>query len=365
MIAVACCLLLACQSRSTLVEAPRAPTPTVTAQPLVAASPASGSPAPSPVAASPAVAGSPIAAASPVAASPTAAVSTPSPSPVAVAPTPAGCQYGSTRRFAEAQDRTIEEASALAASQRWPGVYWTLNDSGNSPSVYAIDDQGRSRGTFRVQGADNEDWEAMQVGPGRDGGSALYVGDIGDNDRERREVVLYRVPEPEPAQAGARSSNGRTNEAEAFKIQYPNGPRDAEGLLVHPTTGEILVVTKEVLGRAGIYRVPLPLDGRRTVRLERVAEVDMARVGVKIDVVTDAAVSADARRVTLRTYGSILEYDVPPGALLASIWEQTPRVARLDDGRQGEGITYRADAGALITIGEITPAVLYETPRQC
>jgi len=69
--------------------------------------------------------------------------------------------------------------------------------------------------------------------------------------------------------------------------------------------------------------------------------------------------------VTIRTYGSALEYDVPPGAPLASIWEQMPRVARLDDGPQGEGITYRADAGALITIGESTPAVLYETPRQC
>ena len=45
-----------------------------------------------------------------------------------------------------------------------------------------------------------------------------------------------------------------------------------------------------------------------------------------------ATVSADARLVTIRTYGSALEYDVPPGAPLASIWGQTPRVARLDDG---------------------------------
>jgi len=76
-------------------------------------------------------------------------------------------------------------------------------------------------------------------------------------------------------------------------------------------------------------------------------------------------VSTDARLVAIRTYGSALEYDVPPGGALASIWEQLPRVARLDDGPQGEGITYRADAGALITIGESTPASLYETARQC
>ena len=116
------------------------------------------------------------------------------PLPIAVAPAPAPCGYGSTRRFAEVQDRRFKEASGLAASQRWPGIYWALNDSGNAPEVFAMDDQGQSRGTFRVEDAQNVDWEAMQVGPGRDGGSALYVGDIGDNDRERREVVIYRVP---------------------------------------------------------------------------------------------------------------------------------------------------------------------------
>ena len=372
LLALCCCLLLACQTRTVLVQAP--PTPTSTPQPLAAAPPATVAPAGSAVsgpvavpapgaAASPAVAGSP--GTGPSIGAPATSPAAPGPPVVANAPSPPACRYGATRRFAELQDRAVKEASGLAASQRFPGVYWTLNDSGNSPTVFAVDEQGWSRGTFRVDGADNVDWEAMQVGPGRDGGSALYVADIGDNDRERREVTIYRVPEPEPAPAGGRTSNGRTAQSEEFKIQYPNGARDAEGLLVHPQTGEMLVVTKEVLGRAGIYRVPQPLDARRTVRLERVADVDMGRVGVKIDVVTDATVSTDAKRVTLRTFGNALEYDVAPGAALASIWEQLPRVARLDDGPQGEGITYRANGGALITIGESTPADLFETPWQC
>lgn len=367
---VACCFsLLACQTRSTLVEGPRAPT--VTPAPMIATAPGPKYPAlatsvsfATAIATAPAGA-SPVAAGSPTVGSPVVAARTPSPTSVAAVPNPPACAYGATRRLVEVQDRALKEASALAASQRWPGVYWTLNDSGNSPTVYAVDDQGRSRGTFRVDDAENEDWESLQVGPGRDGASALYIGDTGDNDRERRDIVIYRIPEPEPTQPGARSSNARTSQAEAFKLQYPNGARDAEGLLVHPKTGEMLIVTKEALGRATIYRVPAPLDSRRSMKLERIAEIDMARFGIKIDVVVDAAVSADARFVVIRTYGNVLEYDVPPGAALASIWEQTPRVARVEDGPQGEGITYRADAGALITIGESTPTYLYETARQC
>lgn len=370
-LALSCSLLLACQSRTILTEAPRTQTPTV--QPLIAASPASASSAARPVV-GPAVTFATAIATPPsppssgqaaAAASPPAVAGSPSPPPVAAAPSPTPCPYAPTRRLAGVQDRALREASALAASQRWPGIYWALNDSGNAPSVFAVDDRGRSRGTFRVEDAQNVDWEALQVGPGRDGGTALYIGDIGDNDRERREVIIYRVPEPEPFQAGARNPNGRTADAEVFKLQYPNGARDAEGLLVHPQTGEILVFSKEEFGRTTVYRVPTPLDSRRTVRLERVGDVDMSRVGVKIDLVTDTTVSADARRVAIRTYGSALEYDVPPGATLASIWGQTPRVAPLDDGPQGEGITYRADGGALITIGESSPTFLYETARTC
>jgi hypothetical protein len=337
--------LVACRSTSVITAVPATPTPA----PLPPASPAAGAPA----------------AASPNAPSQTTAPDAAGSPPPAAAASPAACRYAQTRRLAEVQDRAIKEGSALAASQRWPGVYWTLNDSGNPPIVFAVDEQGRARGTFQVDKAENVDWEALQVGPGRDGGSALYVGDIGDNDGRRRELAIYRVPEPEPAAAGARAANGRTAPAETFKIMYPAGARDAEALLVHPTTGEILIVTKEIVGRAVVFRLPLPLDSRRTVTLERIADLDLARFGVRADVVTDAAVSPDGRRVTVRTYGSGLEYDVPEGAPLASIWGQTPRVFRIDDPPQGEGISYRTDGSALLSIGEGLPAYLYLTPWAC
>jgi hypothetical protein len=340
------------------VEAPRAPTPTAQALDAVTRAP---SPRPGEgfaVSSSTAVATSqPVVAASPAAAAPVAGAP-----PTAVPPS---CAYGPTKRLVEVQDRALKEASALAASQKSPGVYWTLNDSGNSPTVYAVDEQGRSRGSFRVDDAENVDWESLQVGPGTNGGSALYIGDTGDNDRKRREIVIYRVPEPDPLPIGGRSSNGRTAPAEAFRLQFPAGAHDTEAILVHPVTGELLVVTKTQPGRATVYRAPMPLNARQRATMEKVADLDMARAGVKIDVVTDGAVSADARRVAIRTYSSALEFDVPPGAALASIWEQAPRFLRIDDPPQGEGLSYRADGTALITIGESNPTYLYEIPWQC
>jgi len=297
-----------------------------------------------------------------IARSPAASAATAAPAP----PGPVACTYGPTHRIAEAQDRAVKEASALVASQRWPGVYWTVNDSGNAPALYAVDEEGRARGTFRVDGAENDDWESLQVGPGKDGnGTALYIGDIGDNNGERKELTIYRVPEPEPSGPGAHAASSRTPEAEAFKIAYPSGARDAETLLVHPQTGEVLLLTKERIGGTTVYRVPLPLDARRTNRMEKVTDVDFGPVGVKADLLVDGTVSADARRVAIRTYGSALEYDVQPGATLASIWGQTPRVSKLNDGPQGESITYRVDGSALISIGEGSPARIFASPRAC
>ena len=112
------------------------------------------------------------------------------------------------------QDSTLTESSAAAASRGQPGVIWTLNDSGNSPWVYAVDTAGRALGTFRVMGASNFDWETLTISP-CPAGSCLIIGDTGDNPELRPSVTLYRVPEPkiaasaaaEPAQSSSTNSS--------------------------------------------------------------------------------------------------------------------------------------------------------------
>lgn len=267
--------------------------------------------------------------------------------------------------MAQLQERTVAEASALAASWRTPDAYWTLNDSDNDPLLFAFDSGGRALGTFRVEGARNTDWEALQVGPGRDGQPALYVGDVGDNLGRRADVQLYRTPEPALDSNAARPASGALMPVERFSFVYPDGPRDAETLLVHPQSGEISIVSKSFSGRGRVYRVPQPLATDRRATLEFVADLDLTSLGLFAGAVTDGAFSPDGRRVVLRTYTVALEYDVPPEPSPAAIWRQPPRVYPLDDPPQGEGITYRRDSRALLTIGEGTPAVLFENEWRC
>jgi len=75
----------------------------------------------------------------------------------------------------------------------------------------------------------------------------------------------------------------------------------------------------------------------------------------------------DGHQIAIRTYASVLVYDVPDGVLKDRIWEQTPAVYRLADGPKGEGLAFRLDSGDLLSIGEdkAAPASLYETAQQC
>jgi hypothetical protein len=279
-------------------------------------------------------------------------------------PSPAACGYGPATRLTALQDRAVAEASGLAASRRTPGAYWTLNDSNNEPRLFAFDRTGRALGTFRVEGAQNSDWEALQAGPGPNGAHALYVGDIGDNQAHRQDIQVYRLPEPALDLTAAKPSSGVARPVERFFLFYPDGAHDAEALLVHPTSGELLIVTKSFAGLSSVYRAP-PLSSRERVGLEHVAEVDLTGLGLLAGVVTDAAYAPDARRIALRTYVAALEYDVPSSQDPAATWSQPPHVYPLQDGRQGEGITYRPDGRALLTIGEGSPAQVYALEWGC
>jgi hypothetical protein len=89
----------------------------------------------------------------------------------------------------------INESSGLAASRRFPGLYWTHNDSGDTAVIFAVDGQGRLVGKpVRLLGATNVDWEDIAA----DGAGNLWIGDFGNNLNSRTDLCLYVLPEPDP-----------------------------------------------------------------------------------------------------------------------------------------------------------------------
>jgi hypothetical protein len=233
----------------------------------------------------------------------------------------------------------LPEASGIAASQRIPGRLWAINDSGE-PLIYMLDASGTVTGKLRLDKATVKDWEAVAVGPCRSG-SCLYVADIGDNDAERNGITIYSVTEPE------QSTNAQAV-AEVVHARYPDGPQDAEALVVTPD-GRLSIVTKGRSGPIAIYRVPAAVASDRAVVLERVGTIRDARVSAD-DRITDGAASADGQWTALRTKRTLSLFRT--AELMAGTWRPAAVVdlAGLRE-PQGEGVAFAPD-NSLYLAGE-------------
>jgi hypothetical protein len=234
----------------------------------------------------------------------------------------------------------VPEASGLAASLRVPGRLWTHKDSGE-PVLFALDARGAVTGRVTIPGAKMEDWEAVAVGQ-CPAGSCVYIADIGDNDARRKSIVIYRVAEP-----GDRLESPAA--ADVFRAAYPDGPQDAETLLVTPD-GRLFVVTKGSTGPVALYGFPRELRAGAIMTLERIGQPIESKKPEERDRITDGAVSPDGRWVVLRTHASLRFFRASD--LLSGKWREASNIdlRRLGE-PQGEGVAF-GSGGAMYLIGE-------------
>ena len=248
-----------------------------------------------------------------------------------------------------------------------PGVYWTHNDSGDGPFIYAFDATGDSRGVFRVSGAQARDWEDMSIGPGpKRGQSYLYIGDIGDNQEARSEMVVYRVAEPALAAADKESTKKQsrtTSAAEAIRLRYPDGKHDAETLLVHPVTGNLYIVTKAMLRNPIVFEAAAPLTAGNVITMTKIGEIKVP--SLLGGALTGGSISPDGRRVAFCDYLQGYELTLPSlSKNFNDIWKQKMDSFPLGQREQGEAIAYRADGNALLATSEGKSPPLLQVERR-
>ncbi|MBX7054204.1 MAG: hypothetical protein K1X36_04540 [Pyrinomonadaceae bacterium] len=247
----------------------------------------------------------------------------------------------------------INESSGLSASKCSPNIFWTHNDSGGEPVVYALDGAGGRMGNWRVPGAENKDWEDIAEFKDNRGRCFLYIGDIGNNGLKRSELTIYRIAEPAvPASVPpAGISSNETAAPERLTFKFPDGPHNSEALLVHPVTGEIYVISKRIDGPASVYRLPSRFDTPSPVVAERLSEIKVP--AVPNGQITGGDISPDGTRVVLCDYAGAYEYRLPEGsANFDDIWRQFPEPVDIGDRLVGEAVCYSADGGSIFATSE-------------
>lgn len=274
-----------------------------------------------------------------------------------------------SERVAVLDDKRIKESSGLCLGGRDPSIFWTLNDSGGEPCVFAIDRGGKTRAKVRVRDAANFDWEDIALGKDEKGAPALFIGDIGDNLQMRPTIQVYQIPEPEINEPGKVVEETISAAPVIWRVSYPDGKHNAESLLVDPKTNRLHLLTKSEDGRSALYVFPQPMQKEVSMTLEKVAELTfpkLIRAGKRPHdncMTTAAGFSPDGTRMVVATYSSLYEWKLSPDQPLADALKQPPERIEPELLRQLEGVCYDGDNLTLWLTSEHLPAPLLRVKR--
>jgi hypothetical protein len=195
--------------------------------------------------------------------------------------------HGVVKPFYKLDHNSLEESSGL---DYWQGAWWTHNDSGDGPYLYRGTEpsfQGSRR--LEVPLATAVDWEEITTL-----GDDLLVCDIGDNRRERDDLMLYRVS------WDAKAANIKL--AAKYEIAYPDGKHDAEAAA--DIGGVLHIVSKNRGdGFTAVYKFPDLKEGEKNVgELVGKLEIDERTM------ITAADYDPEAKKLLLLSYTRIFVY---------------------------------------------------------
>jgi hypothetical protein len=180
----------------------------------------------------------------------------------------------------------------------------------------------------------------------------LWVADVGDNftnpaNSRRETIALWKL-----------APNGSS--PVIHRLVYPDGPHDAEALVLDGA-GSPVIVTKDPTAAAALYipSAPLQPNAATGVALKKVGTFNPTSTGtsnflggIGQVVVTGGANAPDGKRVALRTYSDIYEWDVSGGDVVKAITTGVPRITAVPDEPQGEAVAYTRDGNSFLTVSD-------------
>jgi hypothetical protein len=243
--------------------------------------------------------------------------------------------------MAELTDSRLKEPSGIAASAKNPGLLWTHNDSGNSASVFLIDEKLSIRLTCKLDGVYNRDWEDIAVGPGPDAGkSYVYIGDIGDNFGMFPFKYLYRFEEPV-------LKEGETEivitKFDTITFRLEDGAKDTETLMVNPINRKIYVVSKRE-DPVWVYELPSAQQPKDTLTATKLVSLPYSRI-------VGGDFSSNGKELLLKNYQQVFYWKVEGTDLKKSLTSK-PTLLPYNEEPQGEAITFKHDGSGYFTLSE-------------
>lgn len=262
------------------------------------------------------------------------------------------------------QDKELNEISGISASGIAKDVLYVHNDSGDTSRFFAIAPNGKLLGTiyYNADGTHKNnayDVEDIAVGPGPDTKkSYIYLADIGDNGAVRPVINIYRLAE----QASWTSNKSADSKATTLHLKYPDGPHDAEAMMIDPIQKLLYIVTKRA-DSVSVYTTPLAFKAKDTVVMTYRTKLFFK--GFKpFNWITAADVSKDGRYIVVKSYEKVYYWKRDGSEPIWQTLQRKPIEPNYQQEKQGEAIGFAADGRGYYTTSELVfaPIYYYNTP---
>lgn len=245
-----------------------------------------------------------------------------------------GCaQYGKLEIVADFP-KSLDEVSGMWA----PGeaAIWVIEDGSNPDRIFEVDTSGQILRSYKVKEGGNRDWEALAA----DSLGNVYIGDFGNNGNSRKNLRVYKVPDP-------RTEPGDKIDAVTLDFEYPEQEEfpptsdqmrfDAEALFHYK--GWLYIIGKNRSdpfdGTADVWRIP-DVPGEYSASL--VTRLQLCRE-FKTCQITGASLAPSGNRLVLLSYGKLFVYE----DFGERSFSQTPRVIDLETRTQLEAVSFVTD----------------------
>lgn len=191
---------------------------------------------------------------------------------------------------------SLKEVSAIETLPN-SDLFWVIEDGGNKNQLIGIDKKGNIKRIITLKNAHNKDWEDLTV----DDKGNIFIGDFGNNDSKRKNLVIYKIPNPLTFEED-------TILAEKIYFNFPEQKKfppkkefryyDVEAFFY--ANNHLYLFTKTRFGKTLLYKIKAMAGNYEATLLDTITLCDDESCAI-----TSADISADKKEIVLLAHQSI------------------------------------------------------------
>ena len=249
------------------------------------------------------------------------------------------------------ENNIIEEASGLVESVENSNSLWTHNDGGDGPFLYLISSfDAKILKKISLVGIKNEDWEDLAIGPSilGDTSTYIYLGDIGDNKKNKtiKKIHFFREPKIKDFD----NEIIEINDIKTINFYSEKKIENFETLMIDPNSKELFLIAKNKKKKQNIYKID-------TENIE-IDEIQKAKKYLTLNLknlkgeITGGEISRNGQKCLIKTYKNVFLWERKKDEKWKNIWSQAPKILKYIPESQGEAICWSNDENAYFTLSE-------------